>query len=160
MQAAATLIGAVLLGMATAGTGQAGERDGGQAALLEADREFGRQTAARGLAGWLDFFAEDAVIFPEGGPIVRGLAAIRAHYDRTGFDPTALRWTPLAGDIAAAGDLGTTYGTWEVRRMDASGRVVVHTGKYFTSWRKQPDGRWKVVADIGNADPPASPAAP
>jgi len=26
------------------------------------------------------------------------------------------------------------------------------TGKYMTVWKKQPDGSWKVVADMGNTD--------
>ncbi len=46
-------------------------------ALLEADRAFARETAARGVEGWLDFHLEDAHNVPAAGAAVVGHAAIR-----------------------------------------------------------------------------------
>jgi ketosteroid isomerase-like protein len=34
----------------------------------------------------------------------------------------------------------------------------MRTGRYLTVWKKQPDGSWKVVRDIGVQDP--APAGP
>ena len=32
------------------------------------------------------------------------------------------------------------------------GQTAKLTGKYQTTWKKQKDGSWKIVADIGNPD--------
>jgi ketosteroid isomerase-like protein len=145
---ALTLVSAIVSGQAAAP--QTATRD----TLLAADREFCKTTAAKGLAGWLSFLAPDAAIFPQDQGIVTGLEAIKAYYARTGFDPAGLTWIPVAADIAASGDLGYTYGTWKATKTATDGKVEVYTGKYFTTWKKQPDGSWKAVTDIGNSDRP------
>ena len=128
------------------------ESSGGAAAqvLIERDLEFGRAAAARGLDGWLAFFADDAAIFPPNGAVVRGLGAIRAHYAKTAFTPKGLSWKPVAADLAASGELGYTYGYWEYTAADKNGKTISTWGKYSTVWKKQVDGSWKVVLDIGN----------
>ena len=35
---------------------------------------------------------------------------------------------------------------------DPKGNAVSDKGKYLTVYKKQPDGNWKVIADIGNSD--------
>ncbi|MBI4420961.1 MAG: DUF4440 domain-containing protein, partial [Gemmatimonadetes bacterium] len=55
-------------------------------------------------------------------------------------------------DVAASGDLGYTVGLFQSRRLDAAGKPVVGTGKYVTIWRKQADGSWKAMLDLGVAD--------
>jgi ketosteroid isomerase-like protein len=129
-------------------------------ALKQADVEFCEASAAHGLAGWLAHFDEDAVIFPATGPVVRGLPAIKAYYAKTGFTPAGLRWTPVGAAVAASGELGYTYGTWEWTGKGADGKPIVQRGKYTTVWRKQADGAWKVALDIGNVEPAAPPVAP
>lgn len=126
-------------------------------ALLDADKAFARETGENGLEGFLSFFAEDATIFPPNSPILRGKARIREHYAKAfGTPGFRLTWTPIDADVAENGDLGYTYGTFEMSKQDASGRLLSRSGKYCTIWKKQSDGRWKVVADIGNTgDVPA-----
>lgn len=67
-------------------------------------------------------------------------------------DPASdLRWRPLVAEASAAGDLGYTIGAWDfVERRDGAAPAVTGRGRYLTVWRKQPDGGWKVVADLGN----------
>ena len=64
-----------------------------------------------------------------------------------------LLWTPVGADISAFGDLGYTYGTFEFRSKGKDGKAVVDYGKYTSIWKKQADGSWKVVLDMGNASP-------
>ena len=40
-----------------------------------------------------------------------------------------------------------------------TGMTLIEKGKYVTVYQKQPDGTWKAVEDIDNADGPALPAA-
>lgn len=121
--------------------------------LIEADLAFGRVSAARGLDGWLSFFADDAAIFPTSGPIVEGIAAIRDHYRKIGFTPEGLTWTPTRAAASSGGDLGYTFGTWEWHGKAADGTEQHARGKYTTIWRRDRAGSWKVVVDIGNSAP-------
>jgi ketosteroid isomerase-like protein len=118
--------------------------------LMKHDEQFGRDFAARGVEGWMSWFADDVVVFRPNGPIIRRKAEAAEHYRKV-FPPgqNSLRWKPLGGMISSAGDIGFTYGTWE-----SKGR----TGKYLTTWKKQKDDRWKIVADVGNPDEVKQPA--
>jgi ketosteroid isomerase-like protein len=122
--------------------------------LLEADREFGKAVAARGIDGWVECFAEDGKMFPAGGEVVEGKKAVRelmaARFAQPGF---SLHWTPLGAELARSGDFGYTYGMSESRFTGKDGKLIVATGKYITVWRKEKNGAWKVIADIGNATP-------
>jgi ketosteroid isomerase-like protein len=50
-------------------------------------------------------------------------------------------------------------GTYQQTLNDAKGKPVTDRGKYLTVWKKQPDGKWKAVADMGISDLPAPGAA-
>jgi len=116
-------------------------------ALREADRAFCEATRADGLEGWLDWFAPDAVVFPPRDGLAVGAEAVRAHYSgMQGFPAPGFLWEPLQAGIASSGDLGWTIGH---AGSDASGTAVWNGGEYLTVWRKQPDGRWRVVSDCG-----------
>ncbi len=69
--------------------------------------------------------------------------------------PSLLLWTPTEGDVAAAGDLGWLTGPAAVRENKPDGRVV-YTGQYFSVWKKQSDGTWKVLLDAGIETPGAT----
>jgi ketosteroid isomerase-like protein len=53
--------------------------------------------------------------------------------------------------MAASGDFGYTYGTFEFRSRDKEGKLVSNYGKYTSIWKRQKDGSWKVVLDMGNS---------
>lgn len=128
-----------------------------RAALLDADRAFNDATRARRAAGWVDFFADDGAMIRPAGTIA-GKAAIREAMTQTFADTSfTLTWEPLAADVGAAGDLGYTIGRSEARFRDAHGAPVSRTGRYLTVWKRQADGSWKVVQDIGVSDVPAAP---
>ncbi len=139
------LVLAILLPSCTsAAIDPAAERE----ALLEADRAFARETAARGVEGWLDFHLEDAHNVPAAGPAVVGHAAIRERMTAFLADTTQFfTWEPVFAEVAADGSLGFTYGDWST--TDLSTDSVTSRGRYLTVW-KEHDGEWKVTADIGN----------
>ena len=125
------------------------ERD----ALMAVDREWSGTSADP--AKFVTYLAADASVYPPGMPVVTGTEAIRKIYTEMSSGPGfALRWTPTKADVSASGDLGSTAGTYE---MTMGG--VTDKGKYVTTWKKQPDGTWKIVADIFNSDaPPGAPS--
>jgi hypothetical protein len=68
-----------------------------------------------------------------------------------------LSWEPVFGDISRAGDLGYTTGPWVLTDEGPQRRPSRH-GFYFSIWRRQEDGSWKVEVDAGTTTPP--PEAP
>lgn len=120
--------------------------------LMEADRAFARDTALRGVDGWVSAFAEDGKMVG-GGPIVEGHEAIREAMEALSRPGYSLTWEPVFAEAAASGDLGYTHGTYrrEVRREE--GEPFVETGRYVTIWRRDSGGAFKVVLDVGSPDP-------
>jgi ketosteroid isomerase-like protein len=122
--------------------------------LFEADRAFDRETHARRIDGWVDWFAEDGRMFPDGQNVTQGKAAIRELMSPLLSRPeNSLRWEPVGGYISASGELGYTFGHSISRRPNEAGQTADYFGKYVTIWKKQPGGSWKVVLDIGNRRP-------
>lgn len=110
-----------------------------------------KATAEHGSQGYLSYYADDAVEVPDGAPILQGKESIAR---TTGFldnKQNHLTWTPVGAGISTSGDLGYTYGNCEFRSTGKGGKPVVAYGKYNTIWRKQRDGAWKVVLDMGNS---------
>jgi ketosteroid isomerase-like protein len=64
-----------------------------------------------------------------------------------------LTWEPIFADISAAGDLGFTTGPFE-QKGDRAGQQAAGGGTYISVWKKQSDGLWKVMADLGIGHPP------
>lgn len=127
------------------------------AVLMEADRAFAADVAERGTEAWVSWFATDgAQIQPGSGEIV-GHDAIRTLMAGLDDPNLTLTWEPLRADIAASGDLGWTTGSYVSEAVGADGEVQLGQGRYVTIWRKQADGSWKVVMDLGNpvSAPPA-----
>jgi ketosteroid isomerase-like protein len=122
------------------------------AELMEADRVFAADVAERGTDAWVEAFADSGTMFRPGGTI-RGHDAIREMM-APAFADTSFRltWDPVEAFASPDGQLGYTIGRYTSRRRDADGAVVESTGSYLTLWRRQADGVWKAVADIGNPD--------
>jgi len=99
------------------------------------------------------FFAAGGRLFPPGAPLAEGQEAIlelmRPLFASPGY---ALEWQATAADVAASGDLGFTFGTFEQKGQDEAGAPTRVVGKYVTVWRRGDDRTWRVVADIFNAD--------
>jgi ketosteroid isomerase-like protein len=121
--------------------------------LRRLEGEFMKATADRGSAGCMSYYADESVELPNGGPIMQGKVNIAKGMEFLDQKGNSLTWAPVGADISASGDLGYTYGTFEFRSMGKDGKPVVDHGKYTTVWKKQKDGSWKVVLDMGNASP-------
>jgi ketosteroid isomerase-like protein len=121
--------------------------------LRRLEGEFMKAAAERGAAGYLSYYADDAVEVPNGVPIITGKVNIAKTMGFLDDKNNHLTWTPVGADISASGDLGYTYGTFEFTSLGKDGKPSVEHGKYTSIWKKQKDGNWKVVLDMGNASP-------
>ena len=59
-----------------------------------------------------------------------------------------ISWEPLKAEVAQSGELGYTWGNWKYTTHD----TIIY-GNYFTIWKKQADGKWKMSLDGGNSTP-------
>jgi ketosteroid isomerase-like protein len=138
----------------TAAFAQAGDLERGKAVLMKADREFAADTARRGVDGFADWMAErDILKFQARGAPLTTREQVRADM-RKAFEgrPFTLRWDPVTADIAASGELGYTFGRWTSEGKGPDGKLREIRGYYFTVWKRQSDGSWKVVVDFGNPE--------
>lgn len=118
--------------------------------LMEADRAFDAATLAKGLDGWMSYFADDARLNQRPTEIV-GKAALREFYSKMfARSEFSLRWQPIHAEASKDGTLGFTYGVSQMSYRDDKGELVKHEGRYLTVWRKQRDGSWKVATDLGS----------
>ena len=125
--------------------------------LRQLEADFMKTAADKGAQGYMSFYAEDAAELPNGENILQGKAAIAKTMGFLDDKNNSLTWTPFHADMAASEDLGYTYGTYEFRSKDKDGKPTVSYGKYASIWKKQKDGSWKVVMDMGNSSPAPKP---
>jgi len=121
--------------------------------LRQLEADFMKAAAERGSQGYMSYYAEDAVELPNGADMIQGKESIAKSMSFLDQKDNHLTWTPVHADMAASGDLGYTFGTYEFRSKDKDGKPTVEYGKYASVWKKQKDGSWKVVMDMGNASP-------
>jgi ketosteroid isomerase-like protein len=123
--------------------------------LVETERAFARTATTRGIRdSFLAYLADDGILFRP--KPVNGKQWMRARPARPGL----LTWQPIYADVASAGDLGYTTGPWEFREKGPEDKPVAF-GNFVTLWKKQMDGTWKFVVDLGISNPqPAGASAP
>jgi uncharacterized protein (TIGR02246 family) len=124
-------------------------------AILELERQAREAAEAKDLDRYVSFYADDASLFWPGAPMVTGRAAIREFMRAFLSMPAfSLIFETAKVEVSRAGDLAYSYGTNRVTLVDPAGNRMKDRGKYVTVYRKQSDGSWEVIADIGNSDLP------
>jgi len=147
---------ALVMSAACASAG-GGSSDSGatEASLMQADRDFAVATHARGIDGWMSFYASDAIRIRYRNNMVKGYDEIRK-FDLPNISDTTtiLNWEPTDSYVYRDGTTGSTTGRYSVvsRRSADSGKELGH-GRYVTMWRRE-GGRWLVIMDTGYPDPP------
>ena len=122
---------------------------------MNADREFARAAADKGLDGWMSYMADDMVRLPKiGGKLITGREEVRKADSPIFADPNRkLQWEPVDAHLFADGKSGVTSGRYKVVVKDAAGaEKVMATGGYVTGWRQDTNGKWKVIFDTGSPD--------
>jgi ketosteroid isomerase-like protein len=123
--------------------------------VFAADRAFAALALAKGArTAFVQTADHEAVMFRAGVGPVRGREAIgRLFEDPPAAIPT---WEPEGGEIAASSDLAYTWGhfTWTPTPDGPAAGKPPLTGNYVTIWKKQADGSWKWIVDLGVPAPP------
>jgi uncharacterized protein (TIGR02246 family) len=128
-------------------------RTADEAAIRAASQEWSNAASSRDLEKAVSFYADDATYNPPSAPLAAGKDAIRKVWTNIVAVPGInLRWMSSKVEVARSGDLAYDTGAYTVTKNDASGAPVTSKGKYVVVWKKQTDGKWKVIQDIDNPD--------
>lgn len=147
-------LGGLLLARAGDGEGVASPCDAATRAAQEvraAETAFAATMAARDLEAFAGFVAEEALFF--GRNLLRGRAAVVEGWAPYFEGPDApFSWEPETVEALASGDLALSSGP--VRGPDGKPAAT-----FQSIWRKEADGRWRVVFDKGSplCPPPEAP---
>ena len=113
--------------------------------VLNADLAFSDMSRHVGMKkAFIEYISDEGVLLRPGHLPLRGADAIDFLSQLSDSDYT-LTWKPSRGEISKSGDLGYTYGVYELSTAD-----TVYKGTYVSIWKKQSDGSWKFVLDSGN----------
>ena len=126
------------------------------APVIAADRAFAALSAARGpRAAFAEYLAPTATMVLLGAVDTAPREKLVADFP---VDPAAFRlnWTPVGGAMSEDATLGVTWGTFT---REVGGRPAGE-GAYTSVWRKQADGRWRVIEDTASEKLPPMPPPP
>jgi ketosteroid isomerase-like protein len=145
---------AVLLPLLIVTVAGCGQSVGLEDELLEVDREFSRLSLEKGaIHAFYANMAENGRSLPKfGHPIARERYEKLLSEQNGEESGDTLQWQPMMAEVSASGDLGYTLGRYKNTIANAESTRIVH-GYYVTIWKKQKDGTWKFVIDLGNESP-------
>ena len=129
-------------------------RDSVGRAVMDADRAFAARAVSDGVpTAFAAYAATDGAILSGQPGIIYGPAAIRSLFEANFPATGRILWRPVAGDVAAGGDLGFTVGEAEIHTVAPDGAPRTSYTKYLTVWRRTDAGEWRYVIDGGNDRP-------
>jgi ketosteroid isomerase-like protein len=125
-------------------------------AMVETERAFARTSEEKGTREAFDaFIADDGILFRP--TPVFGKKWMQEHPLPPSPTRSVLSWQPIFADVSRAGDLGYTTGPWQFLK-DQDGKPTAF-GSFMTVWKKQANGSWRFVLDLGISNPAPKGAA-
>lgn len=125
-----------------------------ESAVKETDEQWSKTAMANDLDGTVAYYSDDASILPPNAPIATGKQAIRAVWASMLNPHVTVSWQVTKADAARSGELAYVTGVYQIAAKDTEGKAQEDRGKLVEVWKKQADGKWKVVTDIFNSDVP------
>jgi ketosteroid isomerase-like protein len=132
---------ALLAGLASAASAAPPGNEELREQLLRTETAFAKTMADRDHAGFTSFLADETVFM--GRSTLRGKGAVAAAWKRFYEGPKApFSWKPERVEVLDSGALGMTSGPV----YDENGQ---RSGTFNSVWRREADGQWRIVFDIG-----------
>jgi ketosteroid isomerase-like protein len=129
--------------------------------LRDLDAEWSKAAAARDVERTIAYYSDDAIVLPPNATSATTKEAIRnAWKDLLASPGLVITWKTTRVELGKSGEMAWVSGAYELTMNDTSGKPVNDRGKYLEVWEKQPDGKWKCVADMWNSDLAASTPGP
>jgi ketosteroid isomerase-like protein len=116
--------------------------------------EYSKQMVSGDMAGLWDYYSNDIISLPSYEPMVRGLDAAKASYEK--MKASGMKMTKFAltvTDAMQSGDFVVEIGTYKLT-MEGGGMDMPWDdyGKYMNLWEVQGDGSMKLKVETWNSD--------
>jgi ketosteroid isomerase-like protein len=153
MKTSRVIVGPLLISFLSVGCESRIDVEKEQSKLLQTDVEFSKKSVEVGAAeAFHMYLADDAIQLPAQANPIMGRESIYSRL-KAASGKYVLQWEPRKAEVSKSGDLGYTWGTYTVTSEVEHGEKKISYGKYLNVWKRQNDGSWKVLIDIGNQSP-------
>ncbi|MES2811758.1 MAG: nuclear transport factor 2 family protein [Bacteroidota bacterium] len=120
--------------------------------LMQISREWSKEVASHDVEKIVSYWAEDAVMYDANKPTLKGKAAIRKMVEESFKIPGfKISWEPKEAVISESGDMGYLHEETTISLIDSTGKSLTMYSNGISIWKKQTDGSWKNVVEIGSA---------
>src|SRR5690349_7961583 len=116
--------------------------------MVNNEKSFAAYAGSVGITEAFVKYLDDSAVVFEKGKIANG----REVWKDRKTEGMGLRWYPEFAEVAASGDFGYSTGPSEFRVKKGSEKAD-HKGYFNSIWRKNSNGEWKVVLDMGTPSP-------
>jgi uncharacterized protein (TIGR02246 family) len=125
-----------------------GDRSEDERKVQELEIAASKALAARDLGGLVSLYDDDAALYDDRDPSIRGKHAIREAW-RAAFAKSGVNLStePQSVEISKDGDLAWAHGKFLMETNNAAGKPVFNHWEYALVYTKQADGKWKIMAD-------------
>ena len=121
-------------------------------AIQAASKAWSDADLAKDLPKCLSFYADDAERMVPGSFVISGKEDLRRAWEKHLAANKSFSWTTAKIEVAGSSDVAYETGVYQSKTVNEKKQPVTTTGKYVFVWKKQDDGKWKVVEDISNPD--------
>lgn len=128
-----------------------------EATIRDLDAQWSKTAEARDLEGTVSYYSDNAVVLPPNARIANTKQAIRDIWAQMVAPDSKVSWESTKIEVARSSDLAYSMGTYQEEMKGPDGKPITDSGKFIEIWKKQKDGKWKVVADMFSSDLPAPP---
>jgi ketosteroid isomerase-like protein len=131
-------------------------RSADEGTIRDLDAQWSKTAGTRDVDGTVSYYSDDASLLPPNAPLATNKQTIRAVWAELLAPDSSLSWQSSKVDVARSGDLAYSTGAYQMTLKNPQGKLTEDHGKFLEVWKKQADGKWKVVADVYNSDLPAA----
>src|ERR1041384_2545298 len=140
------VVASLILAIASVAQGQSALQE-----MVKTEQAFSKMAEEKNARdAFMTFIADDGLLFRPGA--VNGKKWMLEHPLPPSDKKPLLAWQPAYAGMAASGDMGFTTGPWEAK-ADINDEKPQGYGHFVTVWKKQADGSWKFVVDLGISHP-------
>ena len=127
----------------------AGQGDSANAVVevKAADAAWAEAASSKSVERMMEFYDKEAVFIAQDGKVISGREGLKAAWTAFFSVPgITLSWQAHAVRESQAHDLAFSYGSWEIEQ-GPPGQKTKRSGTYVFIWKRQENGKWKVLVD-------------
>jgi ketosteroid isomerase-like protein len=122
--------------------------------LMQLSREWSKSAATDDIDKTVSYWSDDAIFISSGQPTLNGKQNIRKMVEGMSKIPGfTISWEPISVSVSESGDMAYMIEKNIMTINDSIGNQITTTGRAVTIWKKNKNGDWKNVVEIGADDP-------